>query len=97
MDTEMALSRKINYFQLIRLACSACAIEMVYATESAFVTPLLLTLGIPVYLATLVWIISPVIGFFLTPLYGSLSDTCTSPLGRRRPFILITGISFCIN
>ena len=29
-----------------------------------------------------------VLALFLLPLFGSLSDKCTSPLGRRRPYIL---------
>ena len=29
-----------------------------------------------------------VLALFLLPLFGGLSDKCTSPLGRRRPFIL---------
>lgn len=29
-----------------------------------------------------------VLALFLLPLFGSLSDNCTSPLGRRRPYIL---------
>lgn len=41
---------------------------------------------------TLVWALSPVVGFFLTPLLGSLSDRCHHPMGRRRPFIILLSI-----
>lgn len=30
-----------------------------------------------------------ILALFLLPLFGSLSDKCRSPLGRRRPFILV--------
>ena len=38
---------------------------------------------------TLIWCLSPLLGFFLVPLLGSLSDRCKLKLGRRRPFILL--------
>ena len=45
---------------------------------------------------TLIWCLSPLLGFFLVPLLGSLSDRCKFKLGRRRPFILLlsAGIIF---
>lgn len=40
----------------------------------------------------MVWSLSPLLGFFLAPLMGSLSDRCTMTWGRRRPLILILSI-----
>ena len=38
-----------------------------------------------------------VLALFLLPLFGSLSDKCTSKLGRRRPFILVgTLLAVCL-
>ncbi|MBR6790621.1 MAG: MFS transporter, partial [Oscillospiraceae bacterium] len=37
-----------------------------------------------------------VLAVFLLPLFGGLSDKCTSPLGRRRPFILFGTIAAVI-
>ncbi|KAH3825795.1 hypothetical protein DPMN_127675 [Dreissena polymorpha] len=80
--------------QLIRLSAAVCGIELCYAAETAFVSPILLKLGVPVAFMTLVWCLSPLLGFFLVPIMGSLSDRCPLKLGRRRPFIVIfsTGI-----
>lgn len=80
--------------QLIRLSAAVCGIELCYAAETAFVSPILLKLGVPVPLMTLVWCLSPFLGLILVPIMGSLSDRCPLKLGRRRPFILIfsTGI-----
>nr|CAI5860425.1 unnamed protein product [Callosobruchus analis] len=63
-------------------------IEFSYAAETAFVSPTLLKIGVEHKHMTLVWALSPLIGFFLTPILGSLSDRCHLSFGRRRPFIL---------
>ena len=46
---------------------------------------------------TLIWCLSPLIGFFLTPIFGSLSDRCHSNLGRRRPFIILLSIGVVLG
>jgi solute carrier family 45, member 1/2/4 len=43
---------------------------------------------------TMVWAISPFLGFFLSPMLGSISDRCYSKFGRRRPLIFV--LSICI-
>lgn len=71
--------------------------EFCYAVEAAFVTPVLLSVGLPRSLYSLVWLISPVLGFILQPVIGSASDFCRSPWGRRRPYILTLGIMMLIG
>ncbi|XP_071751146.1 membrane-associated transporter protein [Centroberyx gerrardi] len=66
--------------------------EFCYAVEAAFVTPVLLSVGLPRSLYSLVWLISPILGFLLQPIIGSASDYCRSSWGRRRPYILTLGI-----
>ncbi|KFP89810.1 PREDICTED: membrane-associated transporter protein [Apaloderma vittatum] len=66
--------------------------EFCYAVEAAFVTPVLLSVGLPKNLYSLVWLISPILGFVLQPVVGSASDHCTSSWGKRRPYILGLGI-----
>ncbi len=46
---------------------------------------------------SMVWALSPLIGFFMCPILGSLSDGCRSRLGRRRPFILIYSFGILIG
>ena len=46
---------------------------------------------------TLIWCLSPLVGFFLTPILGSLSDRCRSSLGRRRPFIILLSIGVVLG
>jgi solute carrier family 45 protein 1/2/4 len=63
-------------------------IEFAYSAETAFVTPILLGIGVSHKNMTMVWGLSPVFGFILSPILGTLSDRCRSSLGRRRPFII---------
>ena len=46
---------------------------------------------------TLIWCLSPLVGFFLTPIMGSLSDRCSSALGRRRPFIILLSVGVVLG
>lgn len=72
-------------------------IEFSYAAETAFVSPTLLSIGVQHQHMTLVWALSPLVGFFLTPIMGSLSDRCRLNLGRRRPFIILFSIGIFIG
>ncbi|XP_058445608.1 proton-associated sugar transporter A-like [Malaya genurostris] len=79
--------RKKTRLELIRVSAAVMGIEFSYAAETAFVSPTLLKIGVQHRHMTLVWCLSPLVGFFLTPVLGSLSDRCKSNFGRRRPFI----------
>merc|ERR1719458_1843516 len=72
-------------------------IEFAYAAETAFVSPTLLEIGVSQRHMTLIWCLSPLVGFFLTPIQGSLSDRCKSALGRRRPFIIFLSIGVVLG
>lgn len=72
-------------------------IEFSYAAETAFVSPLLLKIGVRHQKMTLVWALSPLVGFFLCPFMGSLSDRCRSKMGRRRPFIILLSIGVLLG
>ncbi|XP_036984877.2 membrane-associated transporter protein isoform X2 [Artibeus jamaicensis] len=65
--------------------------EFCYAVEAAYVTPVLLSVGLPRSLYSMVWLLSPVLGFLLQPVVGSASDYCRAGWGRRRPYILTLG------
>ncbi|KAM4871527.1 proton-associated sugar transporter A isoform 2-T2 [Thomomys bottae] len=78
--------------ELLFNGCVLFGIEFSYAMETAYVTPVLLQMGLPDQLYSLVWFVSPILGFLLQPLLGAWSDRCTSRFGRRRPFILVLAI-----
>lgn len=78
--------------QFVFISLIVFGIEICYAAETAFVSPILQKIGVPIQFMSMVWGISPTIGFFICPIMGVLSDHCTSKMGRRRPFILIYSI-----
>ncbi|KAM9299241.1 proton-associated sugar transporter A [Gastrophryne carolinensis] len=81
-----------SFMELFFNGCILFGIEFCYAMETAYVTPVLLQMGLPDEFYSMVWFISPILGFLLQPLLGAWSDTCTSKFGRRRPFILVLAI-----
>ncbi|OCT72759.1 proton-associated sugar transporter A [Xenopus laevis] len=88
----VALHPRRSFLELLFNGCILFGIEFCYAMETAYVTPVLLQMGLPDEFYSMVWFISPILGFMLQPLLGAWSDTCTSRFGRRRPFILVLAI-----
>ncbi|NXO73768.1 S45A2 protein, partial [Phainopepla nitens] len=92
MRTGAAAPRRQAVGRLVMHSLAMFGREFCYAVEAAFVTPVLLSVGLPKNLYSLVWLISPILGFVLQPVVGSASDHCTCSWGRRRPYILGLGI-----
>ncbi|NWT93394.1 S45A2 protein, partial [Urocynchramus pylzowi] len=92
MRTGAAVPRRRAVGRLVMHSMAMFGREFCYAVEAAFVTPVLLSVGLPKNLYSLVWLISPILGFVLQPVVGSASDHCTCSWGRRRPYILGLGI-----
>lgn len=89
--------RKKTRRELVRVSAAVMGIEFSYAAETAFVSPTLLKIGVDHQHMTLVWALSPLVGFFVTPILGSVSDRCRLKYGRRRPFILLLAIGVLIG
>ncbi|XP_061869040.1 proton-associated sugar transporter A isoform X4 [Colius striatus] len=81
-----------SFLELLFNGCILFGLEFSYAMETAYVTPVLLQMGLPDQMYGMVWFISPILGFLLQPLLGAWSDRCTSRFGRRRPFILVLAV-----
>eukprot|EP00076_Gallus_gallus_P032950 XP_024998488.1 proton-associated sugar transporter A isoform X3 [Gallus gallus] len=86
------LQPRRSFLELLFNGCILFGLEFSYAMETAYVTPVLLQMGLPDQLYGMVWFISPILGFLLQPLLGAWSDRCTSRFGRRRPFILVLAV-----
>jgi len=89
--------RRKSRLDLTKISAAVMGIEFSYAAETAFVSPTLLKIGVSQSHMTLIWCLSPLVGFFLTPILGSLSDRCRSSLGRRRPFIILLSIGVVLG
>ncbi|XP_060648345.1 proton-associated sugar transporter A isoform X1 [Drosophila nasuta] len=83
--------------ELVRVSAAVMGIEFSYAAETAFVSPTLLKIGVEHQHMTLVWALSPLVGFFLCPILGSLSDRCKLNVGRRRPFIILLSVGVLLG
>ncbi|XP_036232925.1 proton-associated sugar transporter A isoform X2 [Bactrocera oleae] len=83
--------------ELVRISAAVMGIEFSYAAETAFVSPTLLRIGIDHQHMTLVWALSPLVGFIACPFLGSMSDRCNLNLGRRRPFIILLSIGVILG
>ena len=80
---------KLNYGRTVRIGfafLAICAFWQMYNN----VIPLILTntFHMNESLSGAVMAADNVLALFLLPLFGSLSDKCKSPMGRRKPFIL---------
>ncbi|EDW68501.1 membrane-associated transporter protein [Drosophila virilis] len=84
--------RRKTRLELYRMSAIAMAIEFAYAAETSFVSPILLQIGIDHKHMTMAWGLSPLIGFFVSPLLGSISDRCQLRWGRRRPIISLLSL-----
>lgn len=89
--------RKKSLLDMIRITVIATGIELAFAAETAFVTPILLRIGLTHSAMTKVWALPPLLGFFLSPFLGSVSDRCRLSYGRRRPAIILLSILLVVG
>eukprot|EP00178_Gracilaria_changii_P014118 TRINITY_DN4004_c0_g1_i1.p2 TRINITY_DN4004_c0_g1~~TRINITY_DN4004_c0_g1_i1.p2 ORF type:complete len:566 (+),score=85.15 TRINITY_DN4004_c0_g1_i1:154-1851(+) len=74
-------------------ALAMAGIQVCYAAQINLGTAQLLLLGLSERAVSLAWLAGPLSGLIVQPIVGHISDGCTHPLGRRRPF-LIAGTMF---
>lgn len=90
-------SRRKSRWELIRLSLLIVGIECTYATETAFVAPILLAIGLPHTLMTMMWAMPPIVGVLFVPVVASVSDRLRFRWGRRRPVLLALGIAMLLG
>lgn len=76
------------YAKLMVAAMPWIGVQSIWAAEFGTTTPYLQNMGLSPEWASQIWISGPLMGFFVAPIVGSLSDRSTSRFGRRRPYML---------
>lgn len=83
----------ITRARLLMAAGAMAGIQVCYAAQINHGSASLLSLGLDESRVSLAWLAGPLSGLIVQPLVGIASDSCTSRLGKRRPF-LIAGTAF---
>ncbi|XP_059607914.1 proton-associated sugar transporter A-like isoform X2 [Phlebotomus argentipes] len=89
--------RRKTLWELVRLSSIMMGIELAYAAETSFVSPILLDIGIAHRYMTMVWSLSACLGVLCSPFIGPLTDRCHLALGRRRPLMIFLAVLLTIG
>ena len=93
----LASRMKLSTIHIIGIAFSILSYQIAYSVEFALGTPIMQRIGFGKTVISFVWASGPIAGFFVQPLVGYYSDILRSPMGRRRPFILVGSIGIIIG
>ncbi|KAI0981803.1 hypothetical protein GJ496_011706 [Pomphorhynchus laevis] len=72
-------------------------LELPVSVAFVFISPLLLQAGFTGLHSSLILCCGSVIGLFFAPVFGFFSDYIHTPIGRRRPFIILLSICVCFS
>ncbi|KAI9291395.1 MFS general substrate transporter [Neoconidiobolus thromboides FSU 785] len=78
-----------TWARMIWTTITLLGLQFTWSLELSYGTPYLLSLGLSKSMMSLVWLAGPLSGLIMQPLIGVISDKCESPLGRRRPFLIV--------
>ncbi|KAI1176850.1 hypothetical protein F4777DRAFT_544561 [Nemania sp. FL0916] len=78
--------------EMLTLTIGLAGLQSAYCSQFANGTDFLLGIGISPALIASVWIIPPLCGAVLQPLFGILSDALRTRVGRREPLVLLGAV-----
>ena len=84
------------FSRILMLCAGAFAVEAAYSLEEGYALPAMLATGLPETVASAMWAVGPLLGFFFQGYLGSASDRCTLSWGKRRPFIASLAACACL-
>lgn len=87
----------LSLLKLLTLTVCMAGVQFTWTVELSYGTPYLLSLDLSKELTALVWLAGPLSGLLVQPLIGAFSDKCTSKMGKRRPFIIVSGALTCLS
>ncbi|CAO0796629.1 unnamed protein product [Mucor circinelloides] len=94
---DVAKEAGLDLIQILGLTICMAGVQFTWTVELSYGTPYLLSLDLSKELTALVWLAGPLSGLLVQPLIGAFSDKCTSRFGKRRPFIVVSGILTCMS
>lgn len=83
---------RLNAWQLWNMSFGYVGIQFGFALQNANVSRIFGTLGAKVDQIPLLWVAAPVSGLLVQPIVGYLSDKTWCPLGRRKPYFLVSAV-----
>jgi solute carrier family 45, member 1/2/4 len=89
---EFAMPRRSTLY-MIYLTLIMAGIQVAWSAEFAYISPYLLSLGLPKSTLSLIWVAGPVSGVIVQPLIGMLSDRSKFKWGRRRVFMVTSTVA----
>ncbi|TGO29996.1 hypothetical protein BPAE_0009g00940 [Botrytis paeoniae] len=92
-DAKEKDAMEVGNLYLMCLAISTGGLQVIWTAIMSQGSPYLVSLSVPSYLISLVWLAGPLSGAIVQPYIGILSDRSEHYLGRRRPFIIIGTIA----
>ncbi|KAI8081644.1 major facilitator superfamily domain-containing protein [Halteromyces radiatus] len=87
----------LSTIQLVCLSLCMAGVQFTWTVELSYGTPYLLSLHLSRELTASVWLAGPLSGLIVHPIIGAFSDKSTSRFGKRRPFIVASGILTCLS
>ncbi|KAF7926229.1 uncharacterized protein EAE98_006524 [Botrytis deweyae] len=88
-DAKEKDAMEVGNLYLMCLAISTGGLQVIWTAIMSQGSPYLVSLSVPSYLISLVWLAGPLSGAIVQPYIGILSDRSQHYFGRRRPFIII--------
>ena len=96
-ENHVVVESKLPIWRLAALCTIGGAIDLGFAVLGGYAAPLVVAAGLELKYASLVLVLSPIVGLLFQIYLGSLSDKCKCRWGRRRPFILLFTLTACLG
>ncbi|MBK8444683.1 MAG: MFS transporter [Sphingobacteriales bacterium] len=93
LHTDKELQKPaLSFSQIINLSIGFLGVQYAFGLQQAYMSPIYRYLGVEEHTIPLLWLAGPITGLVIQPIVGAMSDSTWTPLGRRRPYILVGAI-----
>lgn len=89
MGEETNGLRKLTTIQLLNFCLGFFGLQFAWQMRIILSGPVTEGLGASPFIFGLIWLAGPVTGMIVQPIIGAMSDNTHTPMGRRRPYLLI--------